>query len=89
MRGRGMGCMGLPWARAFVIRNGGRNLLKQLKEYYAPYTYIKNNEAGLLEAFSFIRTAKPHGLDPYRYYVKLLKSLPHCQSLEDYEALLP
>jgi transposase len=39
--------------------------------------------------FSFIRTAKLHGLDPYHYYVKVLKSLPHCQSLEDYEALLP
>ena len=39
--------------------------------------------------FSFIRTAKLHGLDPYHYYVKLLKSLPHCRSVEDYEKLLP
>lgn len=39
--------------------------------------------------FSFIRTAKLHGLDPYHYYVKLLKRLPYCQSVEDYEALLP
>ena len=38
---------------------------------------------------SFIRIAKAHGLDPYHYYVKLLKSLPHCQSVEDYEKLLP
>jgi transposase len=38
---------------------------------------------------SFIRTAKQHGLDPYHYYVKLLKNIPHCQSLEDYEKLLP
>jgi hypothetical protein len=37
----------------------------------------------------FIRTAKKHGLDPYHYYVKLLKSLPHCKSAEDYEKLLP
>ena len=37
----------------------------------------------------FIRTAKAHGLDPYHYYVKLLKSLPHCKTVEDYEALLP
>lgn len=37
----------------------------------------------------FIRTAKLHGLDPYHYYVKLLKSLPHCRSVEDYEKLLP
>jgi transposase len=39
--------------------------------------------------FSFIRTAKLHGLDPYHYYVQVLKSLPHCTTVEDYEALLP
>lgn len=38
---------------------------------------------------SFIRTAKLHGHDPYHYYVKLLKSIPHCQTVEDYEKLLP
>ena len=39
--------------------------------------------------FSLIRTAKRHGLDPYRYYVKILKDIPYCESVEDYEALLP
>ena len=39
--------------------------------------------------FSLIRTAKRHGLDPYRYYVKVLESIPYCQTIEDYEALLP
>lgn len=43
----------------------------------------------LCRHMSIIRTAKLHGLDPYHYYVTLLKSLPHCQSLEDYEKLLP
>ena len=38
---------------------------------------------------SFIRTAKLHGHDPYHYYVKLLKQVPHCRSVEDYEKLLP
>lgn len=38
---------------------------------------------------SLIRTAKLHGHDPYHYYVKLLKSIPHCQSIEDYERCLP
>lgn len=37
----------------------------------------------------FIRTAKLHGIDPYHYYVKLLKSVPHCKTVEDYEKLLP
>lgn len=38
---------------------------------------------------SFIRTAKLHGHDPYHYYVKLLKGLPYCKAVEDYEKLLP
>jgi transposase len=38
---------------------------------------------------SLIRTAKLHGREPYHYYVKLLKSVPHCKSIEDYEKLLP
>ena len=39
--------------------------------------------------FSIIRTAKAHGFDPYHYYVKLLKSIPHCKTVEDYQQLLP
>jgi transposase len=39
--------------------------------------------------FGLIRTAKLHGLDPYQYYTMLLKSIPHCQSIEEYEKLLP
>lgn len=38
---------------------------------------------------SFIRTAKLHGHDPYRYYVKLLQNIPRCKTVEDYEKLLP
>jgi transposase len=36
-----------------------------------------------------MRTAKHHGLDPYRYYEAVLKAVPHYQRVEDYEALLP
>jgi len=39
--------------------------------------------------FSLIRTAKRYQLDPYRYYVKVLEAIPHCETVEDYEALLP
>lgn len=39
--------------------------------------------------FGLIRTAKLHKLDPYHYYVMLLKNLPHCSSVDDYEKLLP
>lgn len=47
-----------------------------------------NGAYALCLHLSLIRTAKRHGLDPYHYYVKLLKSIPHCQSV-DYEKLLP
>lgn len=39
--------------------------------------------------FSLIQTAKHHGLDPYHYYVKILKNIPYCKTVEDYEKLLP
>ena len=39
--------------------------------------------------FGLIRTAKLHGLDPYHYYVMLLKNIPSCTNVEDYEKLLP
>lgn len=38
---------------------------------------------------SLIRTAIEHGFDPYRYYVEICKKIPNCQTLEDYEKLLP
>lgn len=39
--------------------------------------------------FSLIRTAKLHNLDPYHYYVMLLKNIPLCNCVEDFEKLLP
>ncbi len=38
---------------------------------------------------SLIRSALVHGLDPYQYYLATLKKIPHCKTVEDYEALLP
>ena len=37
---------------------------------------------------SLIRTAKLHDLDPYQYYVDIMKAIRHCEKAEDYEALL-
>lgn len=48
-----------------------------------------NGAKALAMHFSLIRTAKLHGLDPYHYYVRLLKNIPHCKTVEDYEKLLP
>ncbi len=39
--------------------------------------------------FGLIRTAILNGYDPYAYYVKILKAIPYCETVEDYEALLP
>jgi transposase len=39
--------------------------------------------------FSLIRTALAHKLAPYKYYKAILTRIPHCETVEDYEALLP
>ena len=39
--------------------------------------------------FSLIRTAKANKLDPFQYYEAILKAIPYCETVEDYEALLP
>ena len=38
--------------------------------------------------FSLIRTAKLHGLDPYRYYVQIMEKIPYCETVEDFEKRL-
>jgi len=39
--------------------------------------------------FSLIISSKHHGLDPMSYYTHILKHIPLCKSLDDYEKLLP
>ena len=39
--------------------------------------------------FSLMITAKQHRLDPYKYYCHILEQIPLCETLADYEALLP
>lgn len=53
------------------------------------FAYSVDGAKALCMHLGFIRTAKLHGFDPYHYYVKLLKNIPHCVSVEDYEKLLP
>lgn len=38
---------------------------------------------------TLVFTAILHKLDPYHYYVHIMQRIPHCQTIEDYEALLP
>ena len=39
--------------------------------------------------YGLMLTAKRHKLDPFKYYCALIKRLPYCSSISDYEALLP
>ena len=39
--------------------------------------------------FSLIRSAKLHKLDPYQYYVEIMKAIPHCKTTDDCEKLFP
>jgi transposase len=39
--------------------------------------------------FSLLRTALRHQLHPYDYFHNILKEIPHCNTVEDHEQLLP
>jgi transposase len=39
--------------------------------------------------FSFIETCKHHQIEPYYWFKYVLQTLPSCQTLEEFEALLP
>ena len=39
--------------------------------------------------YGLMLTAKKHKLDPFKYYCAIIKRLPLCTSIQDYEALLP
>jgi len=43
----------------------------------------------LCNLFSIVRTAILHDLDPYQYLVTIFEGIPYCETVEDYEALLP
>jgi len=39
--------------------------------------------------YGLMLSAKKHNLDPFKYYVAILKQIPHCASIDDFETLLP
>ena len=39
--------------------------------------------------YSIIETCKYHRIEPYDYLRYILEALPQCQTIEDYEKLLP
>ncbi|MDG2450967.1 MAG: transposase domain-containing protein [Saprospiraceae bacterium] len=50
---------------------------------------IRANRKFIYKGIIFTLSAKLHKLDPYQYYVEIMKAIPHCEKAEDYEALLP
>jgi len=39
--------------------------------------------------FSLIETCKAHGVNPYDWFAEILAKIPYCETVEQYEALLP
>ena len=39
--------------------------------------------------YSLLLTAKANGLEPHTYLARVIERLPYCQTLDDFEALLP
>jgi transposase len=77
--------------RLEIDNNSTEQLIKYLvmtRKAFLFSTSIEGAKA-LCNHLSLIRTAVMHRLDPYSYYVKIFESLPYCNSVEDYEALLP
>ena len=53
------------------------------------FAYSVDGVKALCIHLSLIQTALAHGFDPYAYYIEIFKKIPYCQTLEDYEKLLP
>lgn len=53
------------------------------------FAYSVDGARALCIHMSLIRSALLHELDPYHYYVAVMKAIPYCQTAEDYEKLLP
>jgi transposase len=77
--------------RLDIDNNGTEQLIKYLVMARNAFLFATsiNGAKALCNHLSLIRTAVLHQLDPYGYYVKIFECLPYCNSLEDYEALLP
>lgn len=53
------------------------------------FAYSVAGARALCIHMSLIRSALLHNIDPYHYYVAIMKAIPYCQTVEDFEKLLP
>ena len=70
-----------------VLEQSNKNLALGRNNFLFAYSVDGVNALG--NHMSLVFTALEHGLDPYHYYVHIMKRIPHCKTVEDYEALLP
>jgi transposase len=70
-----------------LIEQQNKNLALARNNFLFSYS-VEGAEA-LCIHMSLIFTAVAHQLDPYHYYEYIMKKIPYCQTLEDYEVLLP
>jgi len=72
----------------YELKQGHRLLVHIVRKNFLFCKSI-NGVKAVCNHMSLIRIAIEHGFDPYQYYVEILKKIPNCQKLEDYEKLLP
>jgi len=88
------------WKGLIEFLNDGRleadnNLTEQQIKYFVMgrKNFLFCDTIGGAEAtmvhYGLMLTAKKHGLNPMAYYVHILKQLPHCNTIPDFEKLLP
>jgi transposase len=53
------------------------------------FSHSTNGAIAVGHHMTLIQTAKLHSIDPYHYLLALLREMPHCNTLDDFEALLP
>ena len=88
------------WSELTKFLEDGRlevdnNLTEQQIKYFVMgrknflFAETVNGAEALMNHYGLMLTAKVHGLDPFKYYVAILKRLPHCTTIADFEELLP
>lgn len=98
--GIAMGYMIKHWKGLCIFMTDGRlevdnNLTEQEMKAFAVirknilFSQSVDGVKALCIHFTLLRTAIHHNLNPFEYYHHVLKMIPNCKRIEDFEALLP
>ena len=77
--------------RLYIDNNHTERIIRQfvLARNNFMFADTVNGAEALCMHFSIIQTAIINGVEPYDYYCRLFKELPKCETVNDYETLLP